>query len=1516
MASCAYLAPNGERSELFSEIAKNYNAETAVKTFVFVNSHRFNAHRGAVEFDHRGEPTLKSLEESDLLQVIYTPNLQKPFEADANFKDKKEGIEANFNLNGSHVTVEENTTQSKTAVLSGLGIGRRITINPTKMDGDSKLHKFGHALVDILRSMNPDAVESGLEKLRNSALWTAMRKLYPDMSLAEFENEVLTTAIGMQGSMLFEGDAAKEWDTWKNRMARKLGDELSLTQPEALALAESLTAGDVEVILANMVSNYEQHKRDFKLVNNNFRTKREFLEDLKKDVIKKIKILTNRLSASQQEGDLFQDLKQLEELLLEHDNINEAEGIIQFLETAIKQIAIIENTIAEIEADRTKATPENLLRIQEFAAMYNRIGDLIDLVKEDAALLAELETNPLSGVDTISHLASLKDRVDNIFSKTHKIGIITVSNIFAKKGRGPVEQKERKRLERVFNADHPEGVKVNDKVFKRGTKEYNQARREFIDNSIVANRDAIFDAEVENFMYLLQQAPTDINYADALFSDATNISDQIVQVAMEILREADHNTRTLVNDTYKEFDRMFEKYEKEHPEGNPKKKYEPLLENEVTLSEDGEIIVGTEPSGYMVTEYHSYPFVKLKAMWKQFHDFENPESKEAKDFLEEIHKFTNDNFERPYTQEFYTTISEMTDLVKEETQNLRKERSDILKQYRNDEGTYDAMNMTPQDYARVQAINDTLKDMAQGRGKSGRAAQLAAELKAYNKAVGKLFEELDDFDMPAFTAAKRHARSQGVDFFNEWKRRNTKDGRPAKNWKKRAIKKKYVNREFDVENELKPKEKWKSEKYAQLQREGGVNLEMYDFLINNIRAQDAKNVPPNSKLIQISRRNKDIELVRLPYVARETLERVTTSGGVMQAVKQELGEFTQRKSDTKFGTDPDVDSDEDLSERDVVFNSIRRSRDVLVNEQGEEKQRVPINFRHYKYKEDGFLDTSDMSFDLLSINMFNTYMSENYKNKREIEATMLLTKELLGEREVIQTELTAFRGQRAKKDVVTGRVLTTKGRESNVFQMFSSVIQDQLFGISSLGPVALNQIGDKLLAWTGNITLMINWLSAGANVIQGSLQNFFEAIGSTHYNREDLKEAWKDYWSDLPNITGDLNRNRYRSKTNLLMEKFNTLSDWGGTFKHFMEDSLAKRLFKSDTLHGLQTMGEHMMQNQLMYAIMNSSIVLNEEGQMIDMQGEVTTDVKKAMRLKDAYTINEAGDELELHPAAYRVDKFEQPLREGGEFLVSQLIRDVNADLQGQYDTTLKSQAQRAFWGKAVMMFRKWIPRGIKRRFRHINTIGLSREEMTEMDVTMSRFSLADKEGIYTTTARHYVYPHVAYGVQFVKQVIGLQDAATKLKYEMLKVDWASLSDQEQANIRKAVAELATAALAFGIAAVAKGLGDDEEPGSMSRTVLFGTAFFTRRLYSELTFYLNPIEFTRILRSPAISLNMIEKILHFLGQLLFDPLERYKSGRRKDELKIKKDVQDIVPIIKQFDRNIEEAVNFVFKPSN
>jgi len=686
-----------------------------------------------------------------------------------------------------------------------------------------------------------------------------------------------------------------------------------------------------------------------------------------------------------------------------------------------------------------------------------------------------------------------------------------------------------------------------------------------------------------------------------------------------------------------------------------------------------------------------------------------------------------------------------------------------------------------------------------------------------------------------------------------------------------------------------PVGKWRNPQFKTISQDTTVTKEMYDYLINRIE-EDDRNVPYWAKLTDEVNGHK---WFKLPSVKKKGLERIYENG-LFDTIKDNVKNVISRdrEDSTEFGGDNVAES---------VSGIVNRTISVLTDEEGNEKHDIPINFRYD-------IAEADQSYDLPSLMLLNYSMVRNYENKQELQADIELTRELVKERKVVKQSAGFLKGALTKIDVLldTGltnsKPITTEGIDSNSYKALESIIEDRLYGLASRSSVRANKIASKLATYTGSVLLIGNYLSSGANLAAGVTFNWMGRLGGTYYTANDITQASIKYGADLVGIVNDFGKIRYSSKTNLLMEKFNALSDWSAVAKKFSDDNRFKQLAKTHSLHAMNALAEHSIQNVLMYAILNNTKVMDSQGNYLTKDG-TTTVLAEAMSLDEAYSVIDG--KLVLDERVSKNTKFDVGVGEDMEFAMSRMIRDLNAYLQGQYSDQKRSEIQRYWYGKLIMLLRKWLPRGLKYRWAGIGKVGIGKDQLGPDDIFYSRALGTITEGYYTTSLRflHGIY----LDLKALKAQVIMEESRRNIR-ALTKERWEGLTDNEQGNVQKTIREAATIVILTLAATALKEAGDEDDK---REKFYYLASFYAIRLQKEMLTYINPSEFTNTLRSPSASLIMIDRITHAISQLVSNPTEVYATGRRKGTLKVAKDFEDLVPILKHIDRDVDEALGFL-----
>ena len=141
---------------------------------------------------------------------------------------------------------------------------------------------------------------------------------------------------------------------------------------------------------------------------------------------------------------------------------------------------------------------------------------------------------------------------------------------------------------------------------------------------------------------------------------------------------------------------------------------------------------------------------------------------------------------------------------------------------------------------------------------------------------------------------------------------------------------------------------------------------------------------------------------------------------------------------------------------------------------------------------------------------------------------------------------------------------------------------------------------------------------------------------------------------------------------------------------------------------------------------------------------------------------------------------------------------------------------------------------------------------------------------------------------------------------QLAKEDWANLTLQEKANIRRFVTE-ASMVILLGLSGALLGkegkiIEEDFDGDDMGDRAILGSFtllnYQVNRLYTEVSAYANPGEFVKLMRTPMASISIVENMLAVLNQVT-DPFEVYKAGWKKDENKLLWKASKLVPGYKQ-----------------
>ena len=180
------------------------------------------------------------------------------------FKDKVEALQKTLD-----VEVIYDDTISSSRVLGAndprtIAAGKPvIVINPNKIFKTTAIHEFGHIFIDSFPGgTNHPRLKKALEELKGTQLEADVRREYADLSEEMILKEMLVTAIGREGSEIFDDQTkASTFDKFKKFVMDFLNKLFGIPQSEITALSKELLNNKVKEIDMNTMSEIAQQQQ-------------------------------------------------------------------------------------------------------------------------------------------------------------------------------------------------------------------------------------------------------------------------------------------------------------------------------------------------------------------------------------------------------------------------------------------------------------------------------------------------------------------------------------------------------------------------------------------------------------------------------------------------------------------------------------------------------------------------------------------------------------------------------------------------------------------------------------------------------------------------------------------------------------------------------------------------------------------------------------------------------------------------------------------------------------------------------------------------------------------------------------------------------------------------------------------------------------------------------------------------------------------------------------------------------
>ena len=723
-----------------------------------------------------------------------------------------------------------------------------------------------------------------------------------------------------------------------------------------------------------------------------------------------------------------------------------------------------------------------------------------------------------------------------------------------------------------------------------------------------------------------------------------------------------------------------------------------------------------------------------------------------------------------------------------------------------------------------------------------------------------------------------------------------------------------------------PSSKWKNPQFEKLLKSSEATLNLYKWLTELQRGSDLM-VPGAYKLGS-----------KIYQYRRDTQERIITDSkdvksagkSVWESIKENVrSSWLVQEDDEVRGEEERIDIEENkknISDIEDLFGDIQ-GKEVYTDVKGRERRYIPIHGR-------SDVGVENMSFNLVDLVLKNFATSLHFSEYNKILPEVQMIEHFVETRQV--EEMDGFDNVYNKAKKYFKKVFVQSQKEgktgtSNMSTLITEHIDQRVYQVNAQGwmgkstkigndkvvydpgdgklvikkakEISNSKLINNLGGYAGALLLQFNYLATGANLNYGQSMAQIEAIGGYHWNGKNLATAYYKFTIDTPGILNDLGKKKPQSFVGLVLEKYDAMNNFNIRSYRFSETSRFTQLAKSDTLWATISMPEYFNHGVPALAFLDNIKVFNENGEYLT-KGGTTTEVKKGLSLLDVH--ERVQDEngvyylkLDERVASTSVDGKTNP--DKSSFISQHIVRPlqlINGYLQGHYAKNNKSAAGFKWWGTLSLSMRRFMIPGFGKRWRNISQIWSEKANQPNLQ----NYQL----GLNTEMTGDYVST-----IKFMK---GLLRDLYKFKFKlgsMSKKEWVNLTSYERTQIRRTIGEMGylviTSVVGGMLAASAE---DSDDPFD------YALALWANRLNSELAQYMNPSEFMRILGSPAVSLTIVERIGRLLGQLIedngFGPYNRYSTGKRKGETKIKYRLRDLVPWWKQFEKHTElqEAMEY------
>lgn len=543
------------------------------------------------------------------------------------------------------------------------------------------------------------------------------------------------------------------------------------------------------------------------------------------------------------------------------------------------------------------------------------------------------------------------------------------------------------------------------------------------------------------------------------------------------------------------------------------------------------------------------------------------------------------------------------------------------------------------------------------------------------------------------------------------------------------------------------------------------------------------------------------------------------------------------------------------------------------------------------------LNPNNKEYDLEQVLKNFAAMSYLYEHREQVEPDVLVLRKLFADIRNPESQMDA--NGRAPYSSITGRFFENRGetRHSNTLAALDYFIESSLYdrkavdadASSSLAYETINPKTGKpevrgfsftrfvefLIKWTRRRGMGFNSFAASANLFFGVLSNQIEAAAGTHFTTDQANMAFRKMLGVA--LGGKLTEEG--KKILLLMEKFDVVKDYMDTSSEgtFSPSKFDKLLFI------MQEKTENFIYGQTFLAVLFNTKIKDKSG--------------KERHLFDAYEVK---DGKLAWKEEFGHEEFEDLSDE--KYRLKTKIDRLLEDIHGDYNSLNPKLINKTVLGRAIMVFRNWIPQGVQNRFgslRYDSRLGTHKKGRLLSYGAYFQKNDRDQRDV----GRGIADLLRDTSMELAKQTINSFFLGKKIvNYDTM----SQLSELDAANMRKNITALRFTLMLMAVALMIKGLTIDDDDDAQVSAIKF-ILMSIYRTETDLTFYLNPNSQQQLLRDfvpVAGTIGEITDIFDATAQLIAGN-DELQSGPNAGRSRFMREAYQSLPALAQIQRLYE-----------